>query len=226
MSNPVVNIQVNIQTAPLPAALQKTGAFISQGGTNTMAGTLVSPDAGIGPDAAARSAGSAVGADFRRRRGSGNHPDPARLYDRRRPQSDARGQCAVRLQRHVPLPITGTSTFQYPLPNSPGSVTTLGTYVNAEANSLVQRATTFFNQGAGQSVYVLEPGRGTATEGVNNLSAWITANPGVYYSYLLPRFWDANAALLSFLPNFAGTGTKTVLLHHHHAGDLHALCWH
>ena len=39
MTNPIVNVAVNIQTAPAPSTLQKTGAFISAGGTNTSPGT-------------------------------------------------------------------------------------------------------------------------------------------------------------------------------------------
>src|SRR5580692_10565502 len=39
MSNPVVNVAVSIQVAPAPSTLQKTGAFVSQGGTITTPGT-------------------------------------------------------------------------------------------------------------------------------------------------------------------------------------------
>lgn len=39
MTNPIVVVQVNIQQAPTPSTLQKTGALISQGGTNLAVGT-------------------------------------------------------------------------------------------------------------------------------------------------------------------------------------------
>ena len=39
MSNPVVNVNVNVLTAPAPSTLQKKGAFVSQGGTTTSPGT-------------------------------------------------------------------------------------------------------------------------------------------------------------------------------------------
>jgi hypothetical protein len=39
MSNPIVSVNVSVLVAPAPPTLQKTGAFISQGGTNTSPGT-------------------------------------------------------------------------------------------------------------------------------------------------------------------------------------------
>lgn len=39
MTNPVVTVNVSVQNAPSPATLQRTGALVSQGGTNTAPGT-------------------------------------------------------------------------------------------------------------------------------------------------------------------------------------------
>ena len=38
MANPVVRVNVNVLVAPAPSTLQKTGAIISQGGTNLAQG--------------------------------------------------------------------------------------------------------------------------------------------------------------------------------------------
>jgi hypothetical protein len=40
MSNPIVSVAVSVQIAPSPSTLQKQGAFISQGSTNTSPGTM------------------------------------------------------------------------------------------------------------------------------------------------------------------------------------------
>ena len=101
-----------------------------------------------------------------------------------------------------PATITANNTFQYALPISPGAVSVEGTYVNAEAQSLVERATTFFAQGSAQGVSVLELGPADATHGTAALNSYIVANPNAFYAYLVPRYWDANAAYLAFVKTF------------------------
>ena len=79
-------------------------------------------------------------------------------------------------------------TFTYTVPSGLSTPAT-GTITWTVANQaeLVAMATTFFDQGSNQAVYVLELGAGSAAAGVTTLAAYITANPGFFYSYLVPR---------------------------------------
>jgi len=59
---------------------------------------------------------------------------------------------------------------------------------------LVAQVTTYFAQGTGNAVYVLELGTGSPAAGVTALEAYI-ANPTIqFYNYLLPKAWDVSAA--------------------------------
>jgi hypothetical protein len=68
---------------------------------------------------------------------------------------------------------------------------------------------TFFGQGGAQSVYVLELGAGNGTTGPTALGAWITTNPGIFYSYLVPRLWDAKPNFLALVAQFEALSAKT-----------------
>jgi hypothetical protein len=107
--------------------------------------------------------------------------------------------------------VATASTFTYALTSDGGTSPATGTitFTPSSAAELTAMATTFFAQGAQQAAYVLELGAGTATAGVAALTAFITASPGFFYSYLVPRSWDANAAFLAFLPNYDSTTAKT-----------------
>ena len=74
---------------------------------------------------------------------------------------------------------------------------------------LLSMATTFFGQGGGQAVYVLELGAGTPAQGVTALTTFITANPSMFYAYLTPRQWDAVSSFLTFLAGFEALTSKT-----------------
>lgn len=209
MTNPVVNVSVNQQVAPATSVLQKTGAFISQGGTITTQGTrslltqlsdltpLLTPAKALTSLTLLAGVVTAVTAA----------PHGFNLNDT--VNLTIAGAVPAGYNGTFACSITGASSFTYPLATSPGSETTPGTYVPAEVASLTQRATTFFGQGAGQAVSVLEVGPGTAAEGTNFLSSWIAANPGIFYSYLVPRFWDSDPTFLGFLAGFEATSSKT-----------------
>jgi hypothetical protein len=72
-------------------------------------------------------------------------------------------------------------------------------------------ATSFFAQGSAVGVYVLELGtQGSASAGITALNTWITANPGIFYSYLVPATWDtAGSALNTMAANYASPTSKT-----------------
>ena len=207
MTNPIVSVNVNVIAAPSPSTLQKTGAFISQGATNTSAGTksLLTRLSDLTP----LLVGAATIASIT---WSGNLATVTTSAPH-----ELSGSLPVTIAGAAPAgyngtfyaTVTGASTFTYSLLVNPGTETTPGVWTVEDVAELLAMATTFFAQGSQQAVYVLECGEGNATEGVAFLTAWIAANPGVFYSYLVPRFWDGNAAFLTMLGNFNNTTSKT-----------------
>ena len=98
--------------------------------------------------------------------------------------------------------VTGANTFTYALASNPGSATSFGTYTPGNQVELNQMATTLFAQGSTVGAYVLELGALDATGGANALSTWLTNNPGQFFSFLVPRNWDGNAAFLSLVNQY------------------------
>ncbi|WP_186056510.1 hypothetical protein [Burkholderia gladioli] len=81
-----------------------------------------------------------------------------------------------------------TGTYQYC-----GLLSDLTSVLSGSGNSaeLQNMATTYFAQGSAVGFYVLELGAETGVdEGIGLLQTWITANPGIFYAYLLPATWD------------------------------------
>jgi hypothetical protein len=85
--------------------------------------------------------------------------------------------------------VTGTTTFTYPLTTNPGSATQFGVWIEEDVAELYAMATTFFAQGATQSVYVLEVGPLGSTDAIAYLTSWLITNPGFFYGFLVPRDW-------------------------------------
>jgi len=209
MTNPIVNVAVSIQVAPAPSTVQKTGAFISQGATITSPGTksLLTQLSDLTPLLTAPAALSSLAYSTGVVTATSAAPLGYTIGDTI--NLTIAGAAPSGYNGSFLCTITGASTFTYPLGTNPGTETTPGTFVPGEVTSIVARATTFFAQGAAQSVYVLELEAGNANDGVTFLTAWIAANPGVFYSYLVPRFWDGNASFLTMLGNFNATNSKT-----------------
>ncbi|SAK53562.1 hypothetical protein AWB78_01338 [Caballeronia calidae] len=62
---------------------------------------------------------------------------------------------------------------------------------SGNATELLHMGTTFFAQGQTVGVYVLELGTADDIDDeIALLGTWITDNPGVFYSYLVPADWD------------------------------------
>jgi hypothetical protein len=74
---------------------------------------------------------------------------------------------------------------------------------------LTSMVTTFFAQGSGVGVYVLELGEASVATNVAALATYITANPGTIYRWLVPRNWDGVAAFLALLTTFNGQTART-----------------
>lgn len=210
MTNPIVSVTVSQQQAPAPSKLQKSGAFISQGATNTAPGaislltqlsdltallngshalTSITWSGGVATATATSPHGIAIGTVV--------------------PVTVAGATPAAYNGVHVAT-VTTTTAFTFPLTANPGgSASPAGMYTVEDVAELLAMATTFFAQGASQAVSVLEMGPGNAAAGVTFLTAWITANPGTFYSYLVPRYWDGDSSFLTMLASFESLTSKT-----------------
>lgn len=100
---------------------------------------------------------------------------------------------------------TGTYQFISQVSDLTSILSTLGNYVD-----LTNAANTFFAQGNVVGFYVLELGvQTTVGGGVDALQTWINDNPGVFYSYLTPKSWDAEDAVSFITITDGGTGYTT-----------------
>ena len=210
MSNQIVQVQVSQQVAPAPNMLQKTGAFISQGATNTSPGTktllteLSDLTAYLTAAKAVTSITQSAGTATVTTTAAHGFTTADTIW------LTIAGATPAAYNGTFLCTVTGASTFTYVVPSGTSSPAT-GTivYTPEDVAELLAMATTFFAQGAITSVYVLELGPDSPTDGVAFLTAWITANPGVFYSYLVPRTWDSNAAFLAMMASFESNTSKT-----------------
>jgi len=209
MSNQIVTVNVTLSAAPAPSILQQTGAFISQGATTKAAQTytLLTQMQDLTNILAAPLALTSLAWASGTVTATTTAALPVTFESGKSYPITIAGATPAGYNGQYLATITGTDTFTFALAVSPGTETVPGTYTVSD--TLVAMATTFFAQGSQQSVYVLELGPGTSTVGVGDLSTFITANPNVIYSYLVPRAWDGNSAYLVFLANYESTTSKT-----------------
>jgi hypothetical protein len=209
MTNKIVTVNVSQTIPPTPSKLQRTGAFISQGGTTLTAGTKslltqLSDLTPILPTAQALSslawATNVVTATTAAPHG---YPTGQTI------NLTIAGATPSGYNGTFACTITSTTQFTYPLNSDPGSETVLGTVINANAAELKAMATTFYAQPGQLAVYVLELGAGDAAHGVTALQSFITANSQFFYSYLVPRGWDAESTYPAFLANYNADTAKT-----------------
>jgi hypothetical protein len=222
MSNNIVTVNVSLQVPPTPPTLQKTGALISQGGTNTSSGvsSLLTQLSDLTPLLAGSRALSSLAWGSNVATATTVAPHGFTIGDAIEITiaGSVAGTIPGGYNGTFNCTITGASTFTYPLPANPGTESVPGAYTLEDVTELLAMATTFFSNGANQAVYVLELGAGNAYDGVAALSAYLTANPnsaylpgssGYFYSYLAPRFWDGNPAFLALLQQFNSTTGRT-----------------
>ena len=89
-----------------------------------------------------------------------------------------------------------TGSYQYcgSLAEVESFLQSTGTGNYAELQMMAQ---TFFAQGTGVGVYLLELGYTVTIPGqIALLTDWITDNPSVFYAYLTPAIWDAESAVV------------------------------
>lgn len=209
MANQIVTLNVSVTNPPAANPLQKTGAFVSQGGTSTAAGTLTpltsSADlaAILSGAKAITSAVWATGVVTVTTTAPHGWPNPDTFL------VTISGFTPAAYNGTYTATVTGANTFTFPLASNPGSVTTVGVVTDEDVAELAQMNTTFFAQGSAVSVNVLELGQGTAAEGVTALTTYLTNNPGTIYSFLVPRTWDAEPTFKTLCGLYTSYTSKT-----------------
>lgn len=209
MSNSIVIVNVSEQIASTPSTLQKTGAFVSQGGTTLAAGTsaLITQAADLTailtPALAISTIAWSSGVVTVATAAAHNIPADATI--------------AGVIAGVVPGGYDGTfqctgvdaTHFTYPLAANPGAETTLGTFQLESVSELTAMGDTFFAQGSSQAVYVLELGPGTTAAGVTALGTYLTNPVITFYSYLIPATWDIEASAPTLFRQYDNPTAKT-----------------
>ena len=202
----IVTVNVTTTQAPTPNTLQQMAAFVSQGATNTTPGTytlltsLSSLTPIINGSKAVTSIAQTAGTATVTTTSAHGFTSGDTLY------ITIAGATPAAYNGTFLCTVTGTSTFTYAVPSgtsSPASGTIV--YTVEDVAELNQMATTWFAQGSNAAVYVLELGPGNPTDGATFLTTWLTANPQVFYSILVPRTWDGNATFLTLIASYEGT---------------------
>jgi len=108
--------------------------------------------------------------------------------------------------------VASSTTFTYPLTTDPGTSPATGTVTytpRGVAELSANMNPVFFAQGSAQGVFVLELGAGEDAAAIAVLDAWITANPGEFYSYLVPKSWNAAATFVTLVNKYTANTAKT-----------------
>src|ERR1700739_4436293 len=216
--NSIVTVNVSTVVAPTPATLQKVGAFISQGGTTTTQGvaSLLTQLSDLTPLLQTPAVISSI--TWLSSVATVTTSAPHGIPIGQTTKVQIANAVPAGYNGNFPATATGANTFTYPLPTNPGTETSPGTWINFSAIELVQMATTLFAQGFSQTASVLELGAGNIASGVAALTTYLTANPNnnytpgalnFFYSYMVPRGWDANSKFLTLLQSLESPTSKT-----------------
>ena len=191
----IVNVVVSQQVASAPSTLQRTGAFVTQGGTTLTAGSTALLTQMSDLTAILSSPIATTSLVWNTGVVTVTLASPHGI-----PLTDTllgiiSGVTPTAYNGTFTITSTGTNTFTYALVSSPGTATVQGTYVTEAEQDLVAMATTYFAQGTGNAVYVLELGIGTAAQGVTALAAYM-ANPTIpFYSYCVTTEMSADSTM-------------------------------
>lgn len=211
----VTNVTQVVGSAP--ATLQRSGALVSQGATNTTAGTstiltqLSDLNAILTGAKAITSAVLSAGTVTVTCTSPHGYTIGDSLYE------TIANVSVAGYNGTFFCTVTSTTQFTYPLSGSLAAGSG-GVYTPEDVAELLAMATTFFAQGSALSTYVLELGAGNPNDGVTALQAYITANPnsnyvagasGYFYAYEVPRTWDGNASFLAMLASYESTTAQT-----------------
>ena len=186
----IVNVSVTQQVASAPSTLQRTGAIVSQGGTTLASGTTQLLTSVSGLNSILSGAITLSAMTWSANVVSATTATPHGIPNGQVVSAIITGVTPSGYNGTYQITSTGANTFTYALSVNPGSSTVQGAVTLSDVSELVAQVTTYFAQGTGNAVYVLELGTGSPAAGVTALEAYI-ANPTVkFYSYLLPAQWD------------------------------------
>lgn len=193
MANNIVQLNVSVTNPPAPSKLLRTGALISQGGTNTSANTLSLLTQASDLTPLLNGAVTITAATWSTGTVTVTTSTPHGIPSGDTVQGTIAGMTPTGYNGTFALTYVSANQFSYPLVSNPGTATIFGSMTLADVAELVSMATTFFAQGKNASVYVLELGTGTPAQGVTALASYLTANPNTIFSFLVPREWDGEA---------------------------------
>lgn len=217
-SNSIVQLNISQTVAPTPPTLQQSGAIVSQGATSLAVGNsylltqlsdLASILKGALPLASLSWAGGTVTATSSGTLGF-NVGDYIELT--------ISGVTPAAYNGTFSCFVSGATTFTYVVPSNPGAASIMGIYTPEDVAELQASANTFFAQGNQVAVSVLELGPGDADDGVATLTNYLVQYPnsnytsgskGYFYIYLVPRYWDGNAAFLALIAQYQALTART-----------------
>ena len=208
----IVNVSVAQQVASAPSTVQRTGAFVSQGATTLAAGdtallTSVS-------DLTSILAGSATISSIVWDTGTVTVVTSSAHYIA--PGDTTLGIISgVKVGSSVlngyngtfSVTATDSTTLTYAVADNPGTpvLDSSSLFTNESIQDLVAMATTYFAQGTGNAVYVLELGANSASDCLVALAAYIE-NPTIrFYSYLLTTEMSNDMTFPAFANNYTST---------------------
>lgn len=205
-------VQLNVSTliGATPSTLQQTGAIISQGGTSLASGaySLITQQSDLTPLLAPALAISSLTWSAGTVTATTSASIPGRVATDTFLTAVSNASPAGYNGTFVAT-VTSPTTFTYALASNPGLETTPGTYSPPSQAYLSLAVTDFFAQGTRRAVYVLELGPSDATTGPTALSTFITANPGVFYAYLVPKEWDGSTGFITLANTFKTDTSQT-----------------
>jgi hypothetical protein len=206
--NTITQVNVTVNRPPAPSLLQKTGCFVSIGGTNTANGTstLITQMSDLTSILAGAFSISAA-----------SWTSGVATFTTTLANPLVTGDAAI-VAGMTPtgwngsfsnVTVVDSTHFSVPIASNPGTATVFGAVTDQDVSELVAMLTTFFAQGQNVSAYVLEIGHGTTDVDVAALNAYIIANPLKYYVYTVPRGFDANTNFQTLVGNY-NTNTSLV----------------
>jgi hypothetical protein len=207
--NNIVSLNVTQTIAATPNTLQQTGAFISQGGTNTTAGTLTLLTQSSALTAILATPLALTSLAWNTGVVTATTTAPHGFTVSQVYFLTIAGTTPAGYSGTFACTITGASSFTYVLASNPGAETVAGTYTTSTQTQLQQMSSTFFAQGSDTPVYVLELGASSVNAGVAALSTYIANNLLTVYSWLVPREWDGNVNFISLAATYSSTTSLT-----------------
>ncbi len=214
----IVQLNVSETLAPTPSTLQRTGAFVSHGGTTLTAGTyqLLSASTDLASILTAPAAISSLSwatGTVTVTTASAHGYTNADVVN-----FTIAGAAPTGYNGTFACTITGTDTFTYALVSDPGVETSPGTYVPVSATEVSQMNTAWFAQGSTLGVYVLELGKLGDVSAIAALSTYLTNNPntaytpgavGYFYAYCVPRSWAGESTYITLVGNYTNGNAMT-----------------